>query len=216
MFIGHFAPAMIAAQHKDAPSLPVLFIGAQLVDWAFFGLLLTGIEKMRVTPGVSVMNPMDLYHMPYTHSLLGTATWSILMFVALLIFGCSRKTAGIASLVVLSHWFLDLLVHVPDLTLAGSPPKLGFGLWNHPSIEMPLELALTFGSLWLYAKVAKPKALPLASLAGVLLLLQAVNWFGPVEPEVTAGTSLLAFFAFGLATLLAWWVYRSEGRKQAG
>ena len=216
MFIGHFAPAMIAARHKDAPSLPVLFIGAQLVDWAFFGLLLTGAEKMRVTPGISAMNPMDLYYMPYTHSLLGSAIFA-LVFGAL-IFAATRNRTGvlIAAAVVLSHWFLDLLVHVPDLTLAGSPPKLGFGLWNHPSIEMPLELALTFGSLWVYAKVAKPKALPLASLAGVLLLLQAVNWFGPVEPEVTAGTSLLAFFAFGLVTLLAWWVYRSEGRKQAG
>jgi len=216
MFIGHFAPAMIAARHKDAPSLPVLFIGAQLVDWAFFGLLLTGAEKMRVTPGISAMNPMDLYHMPYTHSLLGSAIFA-LAFGAL-IFAATRNRTGalIAAAVVLSHWFLDLLVHVPDLTLAGSPPKMGFGLWNHPSIEMPLELALTFGSLWLYAKIAKPKVLPLTSLAGVLLLLQAVNWFGPVEPEVTAGTSLLAFFAFGLATLLAWWVYRSESRKQAG
>lgn len=216
MFIGHFAPAMIAARHKDAPSLPVLFIGAQLVDWAFFGLLLSGAEKMRVTPGISAMNPMDLYHMPYTHSLLGSAIFALVFGV--LIFAATRNRTGalIAAAVVLSHWFLDLLVHVPDLTLAGSPPKLGLGLWNHPSIEMPLELALTFGSLWLYAKIAKPKALPLASLAGVLLLLQAVNWFGPVEPEVTAGTSLLAFFAFGLATLLAWWVYRSESRKQAG
>ena len=216
MFIGHFAPAMIAARHKDAPSLPVLFIGAQLVDWAFFGLLLTGAEKMRVTPGISAMNPMDLYHMPYTHSLLGSAIFALVFGV--LIFAATRNRTGalIAAAVVLSHWFLDLLVHVPDLTLAGSPPKMGFGLWNHPSIEMPLELALTFGSLWLYAKIAKPKVLPLASLAGVLLLLQAVNWFGPVEPEVTAGTSLLAFFAFGLATLLAWWVYRSESRKQAG
>ena len=26
MFIGHWAPAMIAATHKDAPSLPVLFV----------------------------------------------------------------------------------------------------------------------------------------------------------------------------------------------
>ena len=28
MFIGHFAPAMLVATHKEAPSLPVLFIGA--------------------------------------------------------------------------------------------------------------------------------------------------------------------------------------------
>jgi hypothetical protein len=216
MFIGHFAPAMIAAHHTDAPSLPVLFVGAQLVDWAFFGLLLTGIEKMRVTPGISVMNPMDLYHMPYTHSLLGSALFATL-FGALVFLVSKNRMAGIISgLVVLSHWFLDLLVHVPDLTLIGSPPKLGLGLWNHPAIEMPLELALTFGSLWLYVKVARPKTLPLAVLAGVMLLFQAVNWFGPVEPEVTTGTSLLAFFAFGLITLAAWWVYRSEGRKQAG
>ena len=216
MFVGHFAPAMIAARHKDAPSLPVLFVGAQLVDWAFFGLLLTGAEKMRVTPGISVMNPMDLYHMPYTHSLLGSALFATL-FGGLVFLVSKNRMAGIISgLVVLSHWFLDLLVHVPDLTLIGSPPKLGLGLWNHPAIEMPLELALTFGSLGLYAKIARPKTLPLAALAGVMLLFQAVNWFGPVEPEVTTGTSLLAFFAFGLITLAAWWVYRSEGRKQAG
>ncbi|HEX4874645.1 MAG TPA: hypothetical protein VFV06_07065, partial [Sphingorhabdus sp.] len=103
MFIGHFAPAMIAARHKDAPSLPVLFIGAQLVDWAFFGLLLTGAEKMRVTPGISAMNPMDLYYMPYTHSLLGSAIFA-LVFGAL-IFAATRNRTGvlIAAAVVLSH-----------------------------------------------------------------------------------------------------------------
>lgn len=216
MFIGHFAPAMLAARHKDAPSLPLLFIGAQLVDWAFFGLLLTGIEKMRVTPGISAMNPMDLYHMPYTHSLLGSAGFALLFGGAIAFFTRNWAAAIIAAAVVLSHWFLDLLVHIPDLTSAGSPPKLGLGLWNHPAIEIPLELGLTFGSLWLYARTAKPKAAPLAALAAALLLLQAVNWFGPVETAVTMGTSLLAFFAFGLITLAAWWVYRSEGRKRAG
>ena len=53
----------------------------------------------------------------------------------------------------------------PDLTWAGNPPKLGFGLWNHPEIEMPLELAITFGALWFFALKAKPKALPLLILA---------------------------------------------------
>jgi hypothetical protein len=86
---------------------------------------------------------------------------------------------------------------------------LGFGLWNHPAIERPLELAITFGALWLYVRKMQPKPLPLAVLAIVLLALQAVNWFGPVEPEVTLGTSLLALFAYGLVTLVAWWTARS-------
>lgn len=209
MFIGHWAPAMVAATHKDAPSLPLLFVAAQLVDWAFFLFLIFGIEAMRVTPGISVMNPMDLYHMPYTHSLLGSAAWAAGFGALIFAVSRNRTAAIIAAFVVLSHWFLDLLVHVPDLTIAGSEPKLGLGLWNHPAIEMPLELLLTFGALWLYARKAKPRLVPLLALAAIMLALQAVNWFGPVEPEITLGTSILAFFAFGVVTLASLWTARS-------
>jgi hypothetical protein len=214
MFIGHWAPAIVAATHKQAPSLPVLFIAAQLVDWAFFLFLMFGIEAMRVTPGISVMNPMDLYHMPYTHSLLGTAAWAAGLGALIFAVSRNRTAAIIGVLVVLSHWFLDLLVHVPDLTIAGSPPKLGLGLWNHPAIEMPLELILTFGALWFYARKAKPKTAPLLTLVAIMLALQAFNWLGPVEAEVTTGTSMLAFVAFGLVTAASWWVARSA--KAAG
>lgn len=209
MFIGHWAPAMVAATRKDAPSLPVLFIAAQLVDWAFFLFVIFGIEAMRMTPGISAMNPLDLYHMPYTHSLLGSAAWAAGFGALVYVFMRNRAAAIIGALVVLSHWFLDLAVHVPDLTIAGSAPKLGFGLWNHPAIEMPLELILTFGALWIYARAKEPKKLPLLTLAAVKLALQAFNWFGPVEPEVTLSTSLLALFAYGIVTLASYWVARS-------
>ena len=213
MFIGHWAPALALATRPKAPGLGTLFIAAQLVDWAFFGLLLTGAEAMRVTPGISVMNPMDLYHMPYTHSLLGSAVFAAGFGALVLGLTKDRAAGAIAALAVLSHWFMDLLVHVPDLTLAGSPPKLGLGLWNHPAIEMPLELGLTFGALWLYVRVKRPAPLRVGVLAAVLLALQAVNWFGPVEPEVTTGTSLLAFFAYGAATLAAWWMGKSAANS---
>jgi hypothetical protein len=239
MFIGHFAPALLAATHKDAPRLPVLFVAAQLVDWAFFAFLLTGTEAMRVTPGISVMNPMDLYHMPYTHSLLGAlafggGTTVIVWFLAngggttIIVWPRTASegngttvvawpralVAGlIAGAVVVSHWFLDWLVHIPDLTLAGSEPKMGLGLWNHPMIAMPLELLLIYGSLWYYARKTGAKGLPLWTLAMVMAALQAINWFGPVEREVTVGTSLLAFFAFGVITIASWWAERSAAKR---
>jgi hypothetical protein len=209
VFIGHWAPALAIAARPKAPALGLLFIAAQLVDWAFFGLLIAGVEHMRVTPGMSVMNPMDLYHMPYTHSLLGSLIFGGGVTVVIWTLTKDRTAALLTGAVVVSHWFLDLLVHVPDLTLAGSPPKLGFGLWNYPMLEMPLELGITFGALWLYVRAKRPAPLRVGVLTGVLLLLQAVNWFGPVEPEVTTGTSLLAFFAYGLATLVAWWMGKS-------
>ena len=213
MFIGHWAPALAAAATSDrAPRLGTLFVAAQLVDWAFFGLLLAGVENMRFSPGISAMNAMDLYHMRYTHSLLGSTVFAILFGCGLWLLLRDRTAALLGAAVVLSHWFLDLLVHVPDLTLAGSPPKLGLGLWNHPAIEMPLELAITFGALVWYVRARRPALLRALVLGGVLLLLQAINWFGPVEPDVTAGTSLLAFFAYGLATLAAWWTGKSAAK----
>lgn len=209
MFIGHWAPALAVAAKRKSPSLATLFIAGQLIDWAFFALLIFGVERMRFTPGISVMNPMDLYDLPYTHSLLGSVAFGA-VFAALVWFATrDRAGAMIAGAVVVSHWVLDLLVHVPDLTLTGRPPKLGLGLWNHPAIEMPLELGLTFGALWWYARIRRPAGLRVAALAAVFLLLQGVNWFGPVDPAVTIGTSLMAFFAYGLATLTAWWMGKS-------
>ena len=218
MFIGHFAPALIAATHKDTPRLPDLFIAAQLVDWAFFGLLLTGTEKMRFREGVSVMNPMDLYHMPYTHSLSGSAVWAGGFALLVWLFTKNRMGALLAAGVVMSHWFLDWLVHVPDLTIAGQLPKLGLGLWNYPAIEMPLELALIFGSLWVYARKSGVKGAPFWTIAVLFAALQLFSWFGPIEQQVTTGTSLMAFAAFGVVTLAAWWLEQSglAGKHAAG
>ncbi len=213
MFIGHWAPALAVAARRTAPGLGTLFIAGQLIDWAFFGLLLAGVEHMRFSPGISAMNPMDLYHMPYTHSLLGSLGFAAAFAALVWLASRDRLAALLGGTVVLSHWLLDLLVHVPDLTLAGSPPKLGLGLWNHPWAEMPLELGLTFGALWLYARARRPAPLRLGVLAAILLLLQGVNWFAPAEPQVTAGTSLLAFFAYGLATLAAWWMGKSAANS---
>lgn len=217
MFIGHWAPALAVASRRGAPSLGTLFIAGQLVDWAFFGFVLLGVEHMRFSPGISVMNPMDLYHMPYTHSLLGSGLFALVMGGAIWAVTKSRAAALLGAAVVLSHWLLDLLVHVPDLTIAGHPPKLGLGLWNYPAIEMPLELAITFGALWLYVRACRPSLIRVAVLAALLLAFQAFNWFGPVEPEVTPATSVLAFVAYGLVTMAAWWMGKSGTfRAQTG
>ena len=217
MFIGHWAPALAVAAKCKRPGLGTLFIAAQLVDWAFFLFVLLGVEKLRLTPGISAVSPLDLYFMPYTHSLVGALVWGAGTTIIVWTILRDRTSALLAGAVVVSHWLLDLLVHVPDLTIAGSPPKLGFGLWNYPAVEMPLELAITFGALWLYVRARRPQLHRALVLAALLLVLQAINWFGPVATEVTPGTSYLAFFAFGAVTLAAWWMGKSAAQDpQAG
>lgn len=207
MFIGHYAPALVVAARPKAAGLGTLFVAAQLVDIGFAVLLIPGVEAMRIVPGITAMNPMDLYHMPYTHSLLGAIIWAKLF--GLLVWAFTRRKAAAigAALVVLSHWFIDLVVHIPDLTLYGAPPRLGFGLWNHPLVAMPLELVLIGTALAYYIRSTRAPSgnIRVWILAGFLLIFQTFDWFGPKEPvySPTIPATMLAAYAL-LAATAAW------------
>ncbi|WP_421846266.1 hypothetical protein [Novosphingobium sp.] len=207
MFIGHYAPAFIAATSRKAPPLAVLVVAVQLLDYAFFSFALLGIEHYRMVPGFTASNWLDLYDMRYSHSLLGAAVLGALFGLLVLAMTRSRAAAAIAFACVLSHWLADYIVHAPDLTLAGSPPKLGLGLWNHPFAEHALEVVLAFGALAFYARrtrAAGPRAaLVLALFAGIMGLLQMTDWHGPRSTEVSASQPLLALFAFTVLAVLA-------------
>ncbi|MEW4448092.1 hypothetical protein [Qipengyuania sp. JC766] len=214
MFIGHFAPALAAAAlSRRAPKLATLFVAAQLVDWAFFALGLAGIESMRITPGASAMNPLELVHLPYTHSLAGTAAWATAFGLGTAIVFREALAGLLAGCVVLSHWFLDLLVHVPDLTLAGGDDRLGLGLWNFPWIAIPLELALIIAAFAFFLRRTKGPVGPPLVLMGVMLALQAYAWFGPEPASVTA-FYVSGILAFGIITLLAKWAGDTRWHKR--
>ncbi len=207
MFIGHMAPAFAArAITNEAPKLGTLFIAAQLVDIAFFLFVLGGVEHMRMVPGITAMNPLDLYDYPLTHSLLGTAVWAAGFAIVVAIVLRNAVAATWAALVVLSHWLLDWVSHRPDLTLAGTGEKLGLGLWNYPAAAIAVELALFGLAFWWWLNRTKGPSLPPIILAIVMLGLQAYAWFGPQPENADAGYLLLGLFAFGLMIALAYWV----------
>jgi len=216
MFIGHFAPALAAAAVSPrAPKLGALFMAAQLVDWVFFTLAFVGIEKMRLVPGITVMVPFDLYHMPYTHSLLGTVVAAVIFGLIVLSWQRDAGAGLLAGMVVLSHWLLDFLVHRPDLTLAGTPPKLGLSLWNYPWIEIPLELGITLSAFYWYMRRTRGPVGPPLILLAVLLAMQAVNWFGPTPHTAGPALYISALASYAVATLLARWVGTTRWHKRA-
>jgi hypothetical protein len=217
MFIGHYAPAFVAATSRKSPRLGALFVAAQLVDIAFFSFLLLGIEHLRMVPGATVMNAMDLYSMPWTHSLIGAIGWGAGFAIVYRLMSGSWTAGAIGGAVVVSHWLIDLLVHRPDLTLAGAAPKLGLGLWNHPWIEIPLELIFAFGGLWFFVSRTKATS-AMGNWSPIVLgigmaILQSVNWsmaqpaaISPAPPS----TGWLGLLAYGILSLLAWWVARTR------
>src|SRR5260370_17251833 len=106
----------------------LLFIAVQFVDvlWAIFVLL--GIEKVRIVPGITASSPLDLYYMPYTHSLVGALGWSLLAYVVCQMIPKLRgqRIGLIVAAAVFSHWILDLIFPRPAFSLYNRLSTIGF------------------------------------------------------------------------------------------
>ena len=152
MFIGHYGPALAAKPAQPTIPLWLLFIAVQWMDVCWSILVLMGVEKLRVVPGFTEGSALDLYFMPYTHGLLGAAVLALVFGMVCALFFRERRILTIAVLAgaVFSHWLLDLVVHVPDLPLIGDRMKVGFGLWRHVAISLPLEIVVLFAGALIY------------------------------------------------------------------
>jgi hypothetical protein len=201
MFVGHYGVSFGAK--RFAPSLPLwtLFIAVQLLDVFWAPFILLDIEKVRIVPGITASNPLDLYYMPYTHSLLAALLWSAGAYVLSRLLaprGIGGAAAFVVALAVLSHWILDFLVHRPDLPLYDNTAKVGFGLWNVPALAFGLEAALLFGGMWLYFGTSPVSRLPMVLFGLVMLAIQAYVFFGPppASDKAAAWTALVAYALF--------------------
>ena len=210
MFIGHYGPSFAAKALKTSIPLWILFLAVQLVDifWAIFVIL--GIEKVQIVPGITATNPLDLYYMPYTHSLVGSFLWAVAAVVVYRVVSRSKNwsTAVIVGAAVFSHWILDLLVHRPDLPLYDNTLKVGLGLWNYPVTAFGLELALLFGGMYFYFKVTKPidwvGRYGMVVLGLIMAAVQGLVFFGPPpsSDKAIAVTALVSYFVF--AAVVYW------------
>src|SRR6266403_6069291 len=174
MFVGHYNVAFAVKSERNQIPLWVLFVAVQLLDFLWAPFVLLGIEKVRIVPGITASNPLDLYYMPYTHSLLAATGWSV---VAFLVYRALRPgpggAAAIVGVAVFSHWVLDFLVHRPDLPLYDNTAKVGLGLWNPPALARGLEALLLFGAMWLYLR-DKARRTAMLAFGVVMLAIQAL------------------------------------------
>jgi hypothetical protein len=210
VFIGHFGVGFGLKRSAPELSLGTLFLASQFIDLIWPTLLLFGVERVAIVPGITRVTPLDFTHYPISHSLLAVAGWGLLF--GLVYFVIRRYAAGawICGLALVSHWLLDLLTHRPDLPLAPGGVKVGLGLWNSLPATLVVEL-LVFGiGVWLYLRCTRALnrkgTIGLWALLGFLVLVHLANMFGPPPPSVTA----IAWSGQGqwLIVLLGYWVDR--------
>jgi membrane-bound metal-dependent hydrolase YbcI (DUF457 family) len=188
VFLGHYAAAFAAKRYAPTVSLGLLVICAQFIDLLWPLLLLAGIEHVEITPGITVMTPLDFTDYPISHSLVGVAVWSILLGIIIRMFTRSTRAGVVGALLVFSHWVLDLLVHRPDLPLLSTAgTRVGLGAWNHPWLTVILEGGFFLIGATMYARATTPVSATGRFLWFVLLALLALiyvaNVIGPPPPS---------------------------------
>ena len=218
MIIGHYAVGMAAKKWAPRTSLGTLIAAGAFLDLVWPVLVLAGIEVVTVTPGVTAATPLTFVSYPWSHSLIMSAVWGLVF--GGLYFMVRQYSAGAIAIgvLVVSHWVLDVIVHVPDLPLApGGGPKIGLGLWNSIPATLAVELVLFAVGVLLYLGATRARdsvgAWGFAGMIGLMLLIFAGALFGPPPP----GAATVAWSDMGqwLVVALAAWVdsHRAADRK---
>lgn len=209
MFVGHYAAALAGKAIAPATPLWTYVVGAQLVDIGWASLVMADIEHFRINPALPGSS-LDLYHMPYTHSLPAAVIWALAgAFVFQRLLKLPAKATAVLGGVILSHWLLDYLVHRPDLEIWIGGPKVGLAWWNFPIPELILELGLIMvaGAFWANRRgKARRSAWPAGLFLAVLCTLQMISLALPSDGATSfqrAQTALYAFIAVAVMAFAA-------------
>jgi hypothetical protein len=150
--------------------------------------------------------------MPYTHSLAAFLIWSGLAYALFRwVIVKSHSVAIVVALAVMSHWILDVFVHTPDMPLWNDASlKLGLGLWNSAVATYALEAVLLLAGLWLYLRSTKATTktgkFGMGIFVVVLLLVNIVNIFGPLQGDSKLVLAVTALAAYLLFAAVAFWL----------
>jgi hypothetical protein len=236
MFIGHFALGYAAKRWAPGLSLAALFAAAQFADLLWPVLVALGIEQVRIVPGITASTPLEFISYPYSHSPLTLKIFGAVFGWAVSL-RASRDAVPIAPiapiapvapvapvaplapvvpaiivfLLVISHWVLDVVTHIPDLPLYPGGPKFGLGLWNSVPATLVTEIVLFVFGVWIYARVTSPRdrigTWAFAGVTAFLFVGFVVNANGTPPPSVTA--LWMMAIALGAFTLwLSWFADR--------
>jgi hypothetical protein len=157
MFLGHLALGYAAKRWLPHLSLAVLLAATQLADLLWPVLVAAGVEHVRIVPGFTASTPLEFLSYPYSHSLVALLVWGALFAW---LFSPRRYSAApfaVLLILVLSHWVLDVITHVPDMPVYPGSREYGLGLWNSVWATRLLELSMFAVGVTIYAGATAPR-----------------------------------------------------------
>ena len=210
MILGHYGLAFAAKRVAPRASLGTFAFAAQWLDELWPILVLAGVERVRVAPGLMAANPLDFEYYPYSHSLLAAIVWGVLVGAIYYAMRRDRRSATIVGLLVLSHWILDLPMHGPDLPLWPGSARVGLGAWRSIPLTIVLELAVFGFGLVVYLRTTRARdrigSWALWTMVAALLVILVSGFTSAPPPNGRA----VALGALGLWLFVPWgyWIDR--------
>lgn len=213
MFAGHVGAALAIGSADRRLNAGGLAFAALFLDFIFWVFVLLGWESVTI-PADFVNTHQPQFTFPYSHGLLASLIWSFLAGAATLLWyagkqGRNLSGGALVALAVFSHWWLDALVHVPELPLvADGSPKVGLGLWQNMPVALAIEALIVIVGLAFFligSRLSLARRLWLGSLALAILVFTVVGMtVAPPPPStvVMAASSLVTILL--VCPLVGW------------
>ena len=214
MYIGHVATALAAKKFDSRPSLGTYLLAATWPDVLFSLLLLGGWEQVQIAPGHTAMMGMAFPHYPYSHSLVGVLVAGAVLAGLYWVFRRNARAALILASLVLGHFVLDVITHVPDMPLGLAGPKVGLGLWKSILGTFVVEGLLFATGLALYRRATRAKdGIGRWALAAFVLLLALTYIAGPLGPPPPSAAAVAVVNNVSLWLLVIWAIWIDRHRR---
>jgi membrane-bound metal-dependent hydrolase YbcI (DUF457 family) len=211
MFIGHFAVGFASKRLAPRASEGALLLAPLFLDVIWPVFLATGLESVRIDPGNTAFTPLDLHDYPYSHSLVMSLVWSLLLGGLYFAVTRYRRGALVIGAGVFSHWVLDFVTHRPDMPLwPGSATSVGLGLWNWRAGTFLVEGAMFVAGVAVYARTTRARGRIGSVGWWAMVVFVALAYLsaalGPPPPNVRV-LIVMAFVSW-LFVPWAWWFDR--------
>jgi hypothetical protein len=218
VFVGHLSVAFAAKKVSHATSLVWFVVAANFIDllWPLF--LLLGIERVSVVPGISAFTPLRFDAYPWSHSLLMVVVWGVALGAFARWRGVSPTGARLVGALVVSHWVLDFVTHVPDLTLwPGATTGYGLALWNSIPASFAVETTMWVAGLGIFLSLRRPRGVQGQVALWSFVLVSTLLWAsGPFSPPPPTPEAIAWFGLFGwIIVPWAWWIERTSEPRAA-
>lgn len=206
MFIGHFAVAFLIWRIFPQIPLPIILVAVSFPDLLWSVLVPAGLEKVKVNPDSPLQKYVVFEKYPYSHSLVLTNVWSLLVGLALAIVLANPLILPVFIIGSASHWILDTVVHLKDLPVLGfdGDAKVGAGLWKRGGLAAIIEYVFYVVVCALaLSGVALVYALILGTIFHTINLPSFIGSNRKNMVKTSNGFAALALVGFGVFTILA-------------